>query len=273
MSDWTEAELRARIDRTGARTRYPGGSPDPLEVAQYENMLPEGSEIGIVLGMTPELRNLAARNCKTLASIDSSAAAIELYRDWMGPEYVTLEQIHQTDWFSLSTVCGTGAGFILGDGVFGNVLPLAEYGSLLCVIRDALLPTGRFITRQCLVPEDALPRRDALIAEFRSGAIDAAGFGLGLRMHGYLDSAYDPASSSLDNSEVFRRIESDYASGGLSQQEHAIVHRYYFGGRNSLPTQKAWETILQEAGFAFERASLEGKNWYSWYPIYCCTPI
>jgi len=269
---WTEEIVQSRVMDGQKQLRYSAGSPNKEEVELYAKYLPHNCEVGVVMGMTPELRNMAAEHCDLLISIDISQAAIEIYRDWLKPEFQQKEKIIHGDWNDLEHFLDTKPGFIIGDGIFGNITPLVQYTSLLKSIRAMLPDTGSFITRQCLMPDDVITNinyhKSTLIKNFRKGMMDEAEFGLSMRLQGYAEQVYDKETALLNNKKVFEFIEIDYKNDLLSDKEYQIIHRYFFQGINSLPTKKVWEQLLTEAGFSFEYQELTGKNWYEWYPIY-----
>lgn len=271
---WTEEIVKSRVMDDQKQLRYEAGSPNKLEVELYSRYLPENCEVGIVMGMTPELRNMAVEHCDLLISIDASKSAIKTYRNWLNPELQKKEKIIHGDWNDLEDFLDTKAGFIIGDGVFGNIVPLTQYVPLLKSIRAMLSDRGSFITRQCLIPDDLIKNvkrhKSALIERFRKGIIDEAEFGLSMRLQGYVEQAYDKDTSLLDNKKVYESIEIDHKNGLISDKEYQIVHRYFFQGMNSLPTRSKWEQYLKESGFICGYEKLLGKNWYEWYPVYHC---
>ncbi len=271
---WTKEIVKARVMNDKKHVRYAAGSPNQKEIDQYAQYLPKHCKVGVVMGMTPELRNMAATHCDLLLSIDMSQASIEAYRNWLKPELKKKEKIIYGDWSELERLLPEKPGFIIGDGVFGNIIPLQNYSKLLTLIHSMLSNGGSFVTRQCLMPEgtvfDPIWHKEILLKKFRKKIIDEAEFGLTMRLQGYTDIAYDVKNSLLDNKKVFEIIKSDKRSSLISTEEYGIIHRYYFEGINSLPTKEKWEKLLSEAGFLFQCKKLVGKNWYDWYPIYHC---
>ena len=67
---WTKEIVKARVMNGEKHVRYAAGSPNQKEIDQYAQYLPKHCEIGVVMGMTPELRNMAATHCDLLLSID-----------------------------------------------------------------------------------------------------------------------------------------------------------------------------------------------------------
>jgi hypothetical protein len=250
MCSWSIKALTARVADAGGYRRYEAASPDHAEVECYSSCLPPAAELGIVLGMTPEVRNMAARRCRKLISIDKSPVAIDLYRDWLDPTFRQVEEVVSGDWFDLQRIAPGKAGFILGDGIFGNIAPINRYAQLLAIIRDQLAPDGVFVTRQCLMPERLEVSRDSLTAQFRRAEIDESGFSLGMRVFGYINSAYDASRFLLDNARVFALLDADYQAGVISTEEYRIVRRYFFDGENTIPSRAVWEQLLTDAGFA-----------------------
>lgn len=273
MPSWSRNSLTARIRDHNHKIRYEGGSPNAKEICAYKSYLDPTADYGIVLGMTPELRCLALHHCRNLISIDASMDAINLYRNWTNLNSNNTELIIHANWFDLAKVIQNKVNFILGDGIFGNVVPYEHYSILLQFIYEQLLPDGVFITRQCLLPKDIKAHRDLLIDKFRRNKIDDSEFGLSMRIIGYLDLAYDPKSRILRNSDVYKNLKLDLDAGLISHHEYNLVNRFYFNGDNVIPSYQDWEDCLSQTGFIFEKTILVGKEWYEWYVVYSCRKI
>ena len=276
-TSWTKEIVKARVMDDDKHIRYAAGSPNKQEIDHYARYLPKHCKVGVVMGMTPELRNMAAAHCDLLISIDMSQASINAYKDWLRPEFRKREKIIHGDWSELERLLPENPGFIIGDGVFGNITPLQNYTQLLASIHSMLSDDGCFVTRQCLMPEgtvsDPIWHRKILLEKLEKKLIDEAEFGLAMRLQGYADIAYDIKHSLLDNKKVFDIIKSDREHGLISSKEYEIINRYFFQGINSLPSRKKWDKLLNDAGFIFQYEKLVGKIWYDWYPIYHCQAL
>ena len=276
MSDeWTRDAFASRIKDAGKRQRFEAGSPNETEIAAYALDLPAAfsMETAVVLGMTPELRHLAGNRFHRVICIDSSAMAINLYKDWVPREHREREEIHQSHWQDLLSLLDGPVAAILGDGVFGNMLTLDEHLAMLESIKLALAPYGRFITRKAMIPAGFLPDendRSNLATQFREGVLDESEFAFGMRLLGHFKCCYDSKTYLLDNRKLFSECEQDLREGKLTEQEHALVRRYYFEGKNCIVPQEVWDRLLAEAGFEFRVHTCHGKAWYQYYKVYSC---
>ena len=244
MTDWDDQALTARIKQRGER--YAAGSPDKNEVQIYRALLqralprPEQNGGVLILGMTPELRHItASMECQTVC-VDINLRSIELYKDWLTDEQRRNETIIHGDWLKLPSLVKTRVAAILGDGIFGNLLTIADHRLLLDNLVQCLVPGGALILRAILIPRyysvhDYDARR--LLYAYRAGAINEEEFGFGMRMWGCYDAAYDPSTMLLDNKRVFDTYKHWLEMGEISKAEYALIHRYYFGGRNLIPKQ------------------------------------
>lgn len=268
---WTADTLRSRI--ASGKRRYEACSPNPAEAEAYARGL-EGMgsrRDALVMGMTPEVRRVAAAHFDTIRSVDINPAAIELYRDWLPPELAAKERVDRLDWNSAMAE-PAGVDAVLGDGCLPNLPPEAQQRLLAAIFRH-LRPGGRFITRQPCIPESLRTGHDLypeLVARFRSGELDADAFGAGLRLKGFLMSLWDAETGRLDNAAVFARLDAMAQEGLLTGAEYAIANRFRFSGPNWIFTREKWELMLVDAGFSFERRELRGRDWYPYYAPYYC---
>lgn len=272
---WAPSAIAFRIRDEQSRTRHEGGSPNLEELAVYRDMLHCHARAGhaVVLGMTPELRNLALQGGFYLTSIDNNPAAHEIYGPWVVPPWCDLEARLLADWFDIERCVPQGCDAVLGDGVFGNVMGLEAHRELLRSLRNTLDRDGVLILRQALVPGDVeggAYDAETLIRRYRDQEICDADFGLGMRLWGSYRETYDPATYLLDNAAAFARYDEWLAEGCLSMEERLIIGRYHFSGQNMLLPAQVWEDLLTETGFSFEVRKLRGKLWYEYYPLYRC---
>jgi hypothetical protein len=272
---WNKADLLARIASSERRARYPGASPDADEIALYEESVSAVPRDGhaLVLGMTPELRQMAVRRFDEVTSVDISDAAIDVYGDWI--DSGDGESIVREDWLSFLRAHPATFSAVFGDGVFGNLPDRRTSQDMIELVALTLRPHGRFVTRMALIPDGFRPegwRFTALLDRYRSRDIDGPELALTARLFGHVDLAYDTSTSLLDNRVVYGGIDRAAADGQISPAELETLRTCYFAGHTFLPTQREWESLLDRSAMTYRQHRLHGKLWHEYYPIYECRP-
>ena len=280
-SDWNEEVYRLRINNASQFLRFEAASPNAEEIKQYRDYALSCTRDNsrqpraLVLGITPELRCMAAAAGFELISADRSPDAISIYQDWLQEPARSQEKIIRGDWTVLGEQISGGIDVILGDGVFGNIHGLESHRELLQELISLLNPGGGVVLRQALIPR-GFPVEDyesmVLLEKYRAGQLSDGEFGLAMRLWGVSRLAYNPDTCLLDNKIVYDYYDSLRQSGDVTPAELEVVRRYYFVGKNMILQQDLWEEILASTGLSFEVQPLTGRDWYAYYPVYCCRP-
>lgn len=271
--DWTPEIYQARIDDQSAKRRHAAGSPSPLEIGAYhaacDGLPADGA--ALVLGMTPELRGMAAGRFASLVSVDASETAIDLYSDWLPERFRARERVILGNWSDVAKLSIGKLDAILGDGIVGNLSGVSETIRLFESLRLMLLPGGRCVMRNVLIPADLDLKRfgfGGLLEKFRRGLLDEAEFGFCSRMLGFHAEAYHPDEEILDNRIVYQRIDEMSEAGLLDERETKALARYRFMGRNFFPSGETWSRILKDAGFGKPLTHpAEKRLWSSFYQV------
>ena len=109
-----------------------------------------------------------------------------------------------------------------------------------------------------------------LLEKYRAGQLSDGEFGLAMRLWGMSRLAYNPDTCLLDNKIVYDHYEFLRQSAVITPDEHEVIRRYCFAGKNMILSQDVWEEMLESAWLEFEMQPLTGKDWYGYYPVYCC---
>jgi len=278
-SDWNKEVYRSRINNAGQFLRFEAASPNTEEIEQYRDyalsIARDNSRQlrALVLGMTPELRCMAAEAGFELISADNNPDAIATYQGWLQEPAHSQEKIIRSDWAALCEQISGGVDVILGDGVFGNILGLDSHRELLQELISLLNPGGGIVLRQALIPRGfTVDDHESmmLLDKYRAGQLSDGEFGLAMRLWGMSRLAYNPDTCLLDNKIVYDYYDSLRQSGIITPAELEVIRRYYFAGKNMILTQDCWEEMLVSAGLNFEVQPLTGRDWYSYYPVYGC---
>ncbi|MES2657847.1 MAG: class I SAM-dependent methyltransferase [Verrucomicrobiota bacterium] len=276
---WTPEIYQSRIANHSARTRHPAGSPSAEEIGGYSEAC-DGADSGgtaLVLGMTPELRIMAARRFRKVVAIDSSEVAINLFADWLPESLRKKEKVIHGLWTDLDHHLTGPVAVVLGDGIVGNLPGYGTTVSVLKSFRKWLAPGGRCVMRNVIVMRDVATGRfrfTRLLEDFRAGRIDAAEFGFTARILGFHDVAYDPDREVLDNARVYAELDAMERAGDFSAEEASAIARYRFMGTNYFPSEQSWRELLAAAGFSPpENQRNCGKLWNDYYPVQSFFPV
>ena len=270
---WGKNVFIARSD--GNKRGYPPGSPGKDELQVYRDFavgMPDVSS-GLVMGLTPGVREVLGALTASATLIDKSRDAIDFLSDAVPCPVRKKERIHLEDWENMPNVLNEKVDIVMGDGVFANLLTDRSQFAVLKAVKSVLGPNGRFITRNCVLPTELIPdgiEAQTLINNYREGIIDESEFGHAMRVLGSMASAYDGTSHLLDNKTVYALYAEWKEDGTITGAEFEIIMRYFFDGYHYYPPRHHWEKLLNQAGFSFEVKKLEGKIYNKYLPIYSC---
>ncbi len=272
MARWRPEDFSARV--SGRRQRYAAGSPSGAEIEAYRDEMrasldSSGVARALVLGMTPELRQLAVDSGSALTSVDHCEAAIEAYGDWISPE--ATEKILRREWTEMDASTLGHFGVVFGDGVFPNLLSLAQQQRVLRLLGDVLADGARGIFRQPLLPESEVIRSlsfDRILDAYRRGAMSVPAFALTARLWGFASTPGVLERGVLDNARVFELIDARLAAGDITPAEHESLQIFSYSGKNLFLTSSEWESAVHSEGLSCRRIELTGEPWYAYYPLY-----
>lgn len=274
--NWTAEDLKARIADNNKHIRYAAGSPNAEELKVYASAVPSPCDKAIVLGMTPELRNLIAPLVEHFYAIDINQQSIDMYKDWLVQEFQTKETIINADWLSLNEKITEPVDCILGDGICGNLQDIQAHAVFLKKMHKMLKPEGKLIFRHAMMLEKQQRehhRAEYILEQYRAGQIDANELGSSLRLMAFTDTCFNEQNYILDNQKVFDTIDEMHTQGFIKEDEKQAVYRFLFKGKNCLLPKQQWEMLLAQEGFSFQAVFCTGKTWYEYYPVYICSKL
>ena len=171
-----------RKDKEGKTTHF---GPDETELAIHENLLDqiiaEDNNNGkitnvLVLGATPELRDLGlTKKCKVI-SVDMNKTVIEAAKQHLNVKGRENESIIVGDWSNIPVESGS-ISFIMGSASLNNV-PLEKLPDVLNEINRVLREEGIVHFRQIVYPDKQKPEYDFnnVIKEYRNGKLSKREF-------------------------------------------------------------------------------------------------
>lgn len=272
---WGMDMLKKRISGEDNLEGYPPAAPlheeSTYQLLMHNGLEQSGGSSLFVMGMTVAVRRAANKVSNNVMAIDVNSDAIELLGPAIDKKYN--EKILEKNWFDLPDFLEDKADVIAGDGIFCTMGSTSDSIKLLDCLRSILAEHGAMVLRVMVVPETFTTEGMAfndILSDYRSGKLDDPEFGFAMRLWGFLDEAYEKNSHMLDCGVAFSKCEKMVATGEMLQTELDIMNRTYYIGKNYVPPINVWERMLVDAGFKFEKTTLEGKHWFQYFPLYYC---
>lgn len=172
----------------------------------------------LVLGATPELRDIILSYGHTLTTVDHDQLALEDKTKQMHYAHHPNEEVITDDWLSVHFPKGT-FDVVLGDGVL-TTLNQNDQRVLLDRIYTWLKPTGHMLLREGAVLHQR-PRYAPTvhIHEYRTGQYSLFDLFFGLRLYNENFTAIDVATRRTYLKNFEEKIDEYYNQGVLSKQE------------------------------------------------------
>lgn len=190
----------------------------------------------LVLGATPELRDIVLSYGHQLTTVDRDAAALEAKTRQMHYHDHPNEQIIVSDWFNMH-LPKNYYDVVLGDGVL-TALPKDDQTELLDILHETLKPTGFLLLREGAVlhsrPRYAPSRH---IHEYRSGQYNLFDLFFGLQLYNQNFKSIDVETRRTKLAEFTEKINEYFENGLLSEierkqllsigdeLEHTLLHK------------------------------------------------
>lgn len=271
MSDGDLQQKWLELIKKRTRRNCSPSFPSPPEVEIYEKYLRvaingQANPKVLILGATPELRDLALRNgCDTVA-LDFSAEVLEIMGDVMTYKNDAREKRVVGNWLEYQ---GEEYKFdaILADASLNNI-PVAATAHFLNKLQTLLNQNGLFITRHlvCLPDKKIRPAVD-IIADYRRGAINQYDMYFGLRFYSDLSrGCYDPATKRSDWGCFFEAFEK--AKGLFNQEEYDGIMWQKADVVHTMFTKDEWESLTKEFFDIVAVGRWTGQHFSEFFPVY-----
>lgn len=241
-----------RKDEKGKTTHF---GPDETELAVHEatlnKILEEDKNNGkvtsvLVLGATPELRDLALiKNCKVV-SVDMNKTVVEAAKLHLNIADRENENVIIGDWSSIP-VESNSISFIMGSASLNNV-PLEKLPDVLNEINRVLRTNGVAHFRQITFPDIKKPEYDVnnVIQDYRDKKLSKREFYVILRFYSFLKDAYNEETKVLYAKTVFDDFDNLYKSGLLTETEHLYLTSFRNAVEHTVFSQSETKELLEK---------------------------
>lgn len=172
----------------------------------------------LVLGATPELRDIVLSYGHQLTTVDRDAKALAAKTKQMHYCDHPNERVIVSDWFNMQ-LPKNYFDVVLGDGVL-TALSQDDQAKLLDILHTTLKPTGFLLLREGAVLHSR-PRYapSVHIHEYRSGQYNLFDLFFGLRLYNENFKAIDVKTRRTKLTEFTNKIDEYYDKGLLSEAE------------------------------------------------------
>lgn len=216
----TNTKALQRTHRFG-KVDAPAVSEETLE--KYHDLYTRATEGAddphtLVLGATPELRDIVLSQGHALTTVDRDADALKEKTAQMHYQLDPNETVVISDWLTMA-LPGNSIDVIIGDGVL-TALDQAAQKQLLEKLHNILKPTGTLILREGSVLHSR-PRYapSVHIHEYRTGQYNIFDLFFGLRLYNQGFKSIDTQTRKTYLKEFQSKIEDYYEEGLLSIRE------------------------------------------------------
>ena len=265
---WSKEMVQAR------KKRRPPIAPSESEREIYEKFLMKAikrkrNPKALVLGITPELREMALKNNCQVVSVDISKDTIGVMKDLVRHKYTEKEIIIQDNWLTVPLE-ENSFDLVMGDASFTNLSSFGDAKRLLAKIKRVLKPGGHLLIRELV----HLPKRKSsfqkAVNNYRKGKIKWADFYMEHRFYIFFDEIYNPKTKLLSTAKVFQKIKKKYRKRELTKQEFQSFKGLPSKVKNLILLKSEFEKLVSKN---FSIVSIKkGKefDFCRYLPIYFC---
>lgn len=246
----------------------PAVSEETLEhYNDYYQQLTEGAESihTLILGATPELRDIVLHYGHQLTTVDRDPTAITEKTQEMFSQNDPNEHVIITDWLAIDLPADQ-FDVVLADGAL-TALDKDDHERLLQLIHKVVKPTGNVLLREGSVLHSR-PRYSPTthIHEYRRGQYNIFDLFFGLRLYNNNFQSIDITTRKTYLNQFQTKIDEYYHNGLLSQREHDELRLLAQELEHTLLHREDLEEIMRAYFFPKEIAHDIGSGHLSpWY--------
>lgn len=202
----------------------------------------------LVLGATPELRDIVLSHGHKLTTVDRDAIALAEKSQQMHYQHHPNETVLIQDWLKLDFPPST-FDVILGDGAL-TALPQDKQEILLDKLHEILKPTGYLLLREGAVLHSR-PRYhpNMHIHEYRTGQYNLFDLFFGLRLYNQNFKSIDVATRKTYLSDFTKKVDEYFQNGWLSESERTQLLSIGDELEHTLLHKEDLDTLLKRAFF------------------------
>jgi hypothetical protein len=237
MSNHLSQGWRTAEQRGHKSNRIPPFAPSQKEQEFYkkycEKVTPSGNlpKRALILGETPELRDMAINAGLKSVAVDISEKMMEKFSELMEKQGDIRDKKIIKDWLEID-LSPNSFGIMMGDASLNNLVTIEDNERLADICRNILAKNGYFIVRQVFYVKDyeGYPDPKKVIDDYRAGKISWEDFFMELRINSFKDQVYSPETFQYNAGKAFDLIEGIDKDGLVTQSEYERINTF----RNNL---------------------------------------
>lgn len=245
---WYKKQIKQRMDRKN----YPGApSIGPGVLRLYEEYFKKA--IGrkkkakvLILGATPESRDLALKHGHELVTVDINMEVIIKWGSIMKFKNHPDEIIVRCNWLNMP-LKSSYFDLVMGDGVSNNI-PVKKYGEFFKEIKRLLKPNGYILLREAVLnPKRQIRKIEEIDADLLHKKIHWFDAFIDFWLYSDISSkAYDDKTFAANLDKLTEKLEKEYKKKRISKKSLKVFDWCKgSGARIVLPRQKL-EKILKK---------------------------
>ena len=244
LQPWIISEATAR-ERS---KRIPPTSPDKAEQEIYEKYAKITKGNCLVLGATPELRDISLENGFKTYSVDLSKKMMDMGDKCMKHKNHPNETAIIGNWLDMK-FDNDFFNIVMADASFCNLSTKEENEKLLEILKRITAPNGYLVLRNIFLPAlEKIPVKE-LVSLYRQKKLSFFDFFAELRVVTYLDKVYNKETYQYDAKKNFDLIDQDYKKGIFNKEELDKLMLFRNNIINTFYPEKEFLELIKSFGF------------------------
>lgn len=202
----------------------------------------------LILGVTPELRDIAIENNLESYAVDLSRNVADLYSSLMKNKNHPNDKVIIQNWLDMDFP-DSSFGIVMADASFCNLPNIKSNEFLMKKLNKLLCSGGYVVLRNIFYPTQKQMPLKELVRLFRDKKIDPADFFMTLRVVSYIKKVFDPKTCQYNAKKNFEIIEEDYKKGIFNKEEFDFIMGYKNNIINTFIPEKKFIKIFTDNGF------------------------
>lgn len=247
-------------DKRGQKNnRVPPFAPSPAELSFYQKYIDRVAlnkslpRRALILGATPELRDLAIMAGLECVAVDISAEMITKFSALMQHAGGPLDKPQEGNWLEMNFP-EHHFGIVMGDASFINLTTKEENERLTQICAQTTASDGFVVLRQAVFGDDdqSYESADHLLEDYSKGLIKWEDLFMELRMVMFRSRVYNQSTFQYDARRAFLLIDELSTNGQIPSAEYDHINTFRNEVINTFYSREAFFNMFAQFGLKLE---------------------